>query len=165
MTVASPTLESVIAAVKTAIDAVNASFGTVLDADLKYESELEAIEDYQQGSGGGNEWAIDLWVVTCERIDEVAGEAVGENYSIFNVVCKYWNVRANDSTWEKTARTQVEAVRDAINQNSSIFRTTSVAIKGTPETASIERAGFENVEGMLVYKARVVLQREARRWS
>jgi len=160
MPAATPTLEQVVAAVKTEIDAVNPASGTVLDSALKLESEREAIEAYQQADG-----TIDLWVVTSDGARELEGDAPGENYSLYRIVCRYWNVRVGDASWEKTARTQVETIRDRLNKNAAVFRISSQVQLLAPETASIAAAGFDDVEEMLAYKAAVVLEVEARRWT
>jgi hypothetical protein len=160
-----PTLDAIITAVAAAIDAVNETFGTVLVADQPYDSELEFIEEYRIDSGG-NEGKIDLWVVTSLAPEEFEGEAASENYCVYPILCRYWNIRVNDPIWEKNARLQVEAIRDALNKNSAIFRIGSQFQLIADETCSVEAQGFDEVEGeQRVYKAILKLEVEARRWT
>ena len=149
-------------AVATEIDAVNLAAGTVLTSDLKEESEREGIEKYQNLTSK----LIDLWVVTSGPPKEIEGPAPGENYRIYPITCLYWNVRSGDADWEKTARTQVETICDRLNQNSNVFRIGGQIQLRTEEVALVEAQGFETIEdGMLVFKAVVTLQVEARRWA
>lgn len=156
-----PTLEAVLTAIQTEIDAVNFATGSVIVTAPKFESELEGIEAYKQAGDG----SIDLWRVSAEAVDEIEGDAPGEAYSIYQVLCEYWNVREGDANWEKTGRQQVETIRDRLNGNANVFRPSGQVQLQTPETASVEGQGFEFVEDQLVFKAAVSLRVEARRWS
>jgi hypothetical protein len=157
-----PDRATVRAAIVSAIDAVNPAWGTVLSSDLRFESELQAIKAYQQGSGG-NQWAIDLWAVKLEKSPHRQGKAVGEVYVDLGFVAQYWNVRSADSVWEATADTQVKTAVAAISGNSGIFRIGGqIQIGGTPEIAVVESQGFEMLEEMKVYKAKILIPVESR---
>ena len=161
MPTAVPALEAVLTAIQTEIDAVNFATGSVIVTDLKFESELEGIEAYKQAGDG----SIDLWRVTGTP-DEIEGDAPGEAYSIYDILCEYWNVREGDANWEKGGRQQVEAIRERLNGNANVFRPSGqTSVFGTPETATVEDQGLEFVEDQLVFKARIRLRVEARRWS
>lgn len=166
---ATPAAETVIAAVKAEIDAVNPAWGTVLDSDnpiAEGEGEIEFIEQYQMPVADPNEGAIDLWVVSKEGGAQREGDAPGQVYEFPRIFLQYWGVRLADASWDKTARAQIAAVLNRLSQNSAnIFRIGGQIQLETPETVTVARQGFETVGGQHVYKARLELTYEARRWA
>jgi len=161
MTVPVPTEAVAVAAVRAAIDAVNPALGTVLDSRSNFDSELRFIEGYKQ-----SDHSLDLWVVFSETLPEIEGDATGEAYPIYRIVCEYYNIILSTKTWDKLARALVKTIHDALNGNASIFRIGGQVQLFTPETAIVESQGFELVEGeQYVFKARISLQVEARRWE
>lgn len=160
MTTPSPTAATVVTAVKTAIDAVNPASGSVLESRSRYDSVLRFLEAYKQ-----SDHSLDLWIVYVDGIQEIEGDATGEGYSIYHVVAEYYNLTVGSADWDKDARAQVETIRTALCGASSVFRIGGQIQLFTPETASVESQGFEDVEDQQVFIGRVGMQVEARRWA
>lgn len=160
MAAPSPTLETVLTAVKTAVAAV-ASVGTVVEYDHPMEDPWEYLEDYQDATTG----ALNVWLIDVESIDEVEGPANRENYSIYNIRIRYFSVRVNSADWSKQGRTLIESVRDAINFASAIFAISGQRQLRTPETCSLRSWGFEDEADQKIYKGELALSVEARRFA
>ena len=160
MAAPSPTLETSLTAVKTAISAIG-SIGTVVEYDHPMEDPWEYLEAYQNSSTG----KLDVWLIDVESIDEVEGPANRENYSIYNIRIRYFSVRVASADWSKQGRILIESVRDALNFASAIFAIGGQRQLRTPETCSLRSWGFEDEGGQRIYKGELALSIEARRFS
>lgn len=163
MPAATPTVETVATAIKTAMDAI-ASLGTVYTGFHGYESDVEFIlKNSLISSGSMNAWFIDL-----KNIREVEGRAIGETYELYDIEIRYWSLRTANADWSKEARQKAESVRDAISGAASIFRISSQVQLQTPETVQIEAHGPVDLRQaggtQMVYLTVLSLAVEARRW-
>ena len=162
MSTPTPTLETVLTAIKTVMVALAPTIGTVREFDRTLDSELEDLELFQAG-----DFSIHLWTIELEGIDEVEGEASGEHYSIYRIRIRYDSVikASASSAWSKTARERAELVRDGLNKNAAVFRISGQVQLREPEAVEIRSHGFVDVEDQKVYRTDLALRVEARRWS
>jgi hypothetical protein len=135
MTVATPTQDTVLAAVKTAMDAIAPSIGTVYNGFHTYEDDREQVDDL---ISSGN---LDVWFVDLASADEFEGPASGEVYERYNIEIRYWSIRTADAAWSKKARIQAELVRDELSDKASIFAISGQQQLKTPTTVSIASLG------------------------
>lgn len=165
MGAATPTLETVVTAIKTQIDAISPSVGTVLTGFHGYEDEVEYILRNSYIASG----AMNLWFVDVADVDEVEGPATQENYEQYNIKITYWSSRKNDVDWSKKARQNAEAVRDKLSLNSAIFAIGGQRQVRTPETVQIESHGPFDIDGtdgaQRIYRTVVALAVEGRRFA
>lgn len=155
-----PTVEQVIAAVKTAIAA---AFPThdVLAYETTLDDDREYIDQFQDPDTG----RLDLWLIDVESVDPIEGPAAREDYEPIRVRARYLSLRKSDLDWSQTARTNAETARATLAQNNSIFRIGGqVPINNTPETVSLEH-GSEELEGSKIYRDILRLTVEGRRWG
>lgn len=162
---ASPTLEAVISAIKTAMDAIS-SLGTVYTGFHGLEDDEEFILKNSLISNG----SMNAFFIDTLGVDEREGDAAGEIFELYQIEIRYWSLRTNDSDWSKAARQKAEAVRDALSGAAAIFAIGGQRQLVTPETVRIASHGQEDIRGgeagpQLVYLTRLVLSVEARRWS
>lgn len=157
-----PTIETVITAIKTAMDAI-ASLGTVLTGFHTREDEVSVITRGGYISSG----SMNLWFIDCKEIRELEGEATQEFYEQYVIQITYWSLRTNNADWSKEARQKAESVRDALTGVSSIFAINYRQIT-TPETVQIAEHGPHDIAGaegtQRVYRTVLELVVEARRW-
>ena len=142
------------------MDAISPDIGDVVVCEHPYEDEAEFYEDYQNATTG----LIDLWLIETRAIEEVEGDAIGENYSIYKLQVRYVSCRVADSEWSKKARLRVEQVRDALNGAAAIFAISGQRQIRTPETVSLESHGKRELSGQTLYESVLTMDVEARRW-
>lgn len=166
MPTATPSVETVLTAVKAAIDAI-ASIGTVLTSDSPIEDDVEWLDVSNYISGG----SMNLWVVELAGDEAFEGQAVGEFYSRYDVRIRYWSIRTNNASWSAEARAKVQSVVDALTGAASIFAISSQRQLHTPETVRIVSHGPREIRDVaqggsqMVYETVLGLTVEARRWS
>jgi hypothetical protein len=149
---ATPTLETVITAIKAAIDALGATIGTVYLQFHQFEDDVEFLRNKGLISSSGT----NVWFIECAGIEESEGDAAGEIFELYQIEITYWSIRQDNDAWSKEARQKAEQVRDALAGASSIF----AIISHGPRDI---RAGEQGVQ--LVYETKLGLTVEARRWS
>lgn len=164
MPASTPALETIMTAVKTALDAI-ASLGTVYTGFHGLESDVEfIIKNSLVASGSMNAWFIDL-----KGTREQEGQAIGEAYEQHELEIRYWSLRTNNANWSKEARQKAESVRDALSGASSVFRIGGQVQLRTPETVQIDSHGQVDLRHFggtqMAYLTVLSLTVEARRWS
>ncbi len=164
MATSTPTLEAVLAAIKTAVLSV-ASVGTVKSSDHPFEDDLEWLE--QQSLLDLPSW--DAWIVELRGVSEAEGAAAGEVYDIYSIGIRHWSSRTDNADWSQEARELSEAVREAISGNEDVFRIGGQVQLFTPETVSFdshEKVNIRGTEGdQMVFRSVLSLAVEARRWA
>jgi len=100
---ATPTLETVITAIKAAMDAIS-SLGTVLTGYETVEDQVEVVERGGYISSG----SMNLWFIELDGIDEIEGDSPGEVYEQYGIRIRYWSLRTNTADWSKEARQKAE---------------------------------------------------------
>lgn len=163
MGAATPTLETVLTAIKTALDGVG-GLGTVVTYDHKYDVDVEYLQSLQNQTTG----ALDLWIVDVLRTttrEPVAGEV----FETFHVRARLFCKRANSATWGQTARTQLVAGQNALTKNAAIFAIGSQRQLLEEETVSLEAFGKQTISdhrgAQTVFLGDLRLNVEARRWA
>jgi hypothetical protein len=163
---ATPTLETVITAIKAAIDALGATIGTVYLQFHQFEDDVEFLRNKGLISSSGT----NVWFIECAGIEESEGDAAGEIFELYQIEITYWSIRQDNDAWSKEARQKAEQVRDALAGASSIFAISGQRQLLAPETVRLIshgprdiRAGEQGVQ--LVYETKLGLTVEARRWS
>lgn len=160
-----PSLETVITAVKAALEGIP-SIGTVLDRDHTLEDDVEWLEvnNYLAAT-------MDLWVIDTDPSSPFEGQGVKEGYDRYNIRIRYWSIRTNDPDWQKAARIKARAALAVLTDNPAVFEISGQVQLFTPTTVSMEgpypaqirdvaRAG-----GQMVYEAVLRLTVEARAWG
>lgn len=165
MPAATPTVETVIAAIKAEIDAIS-GIGTVLTGFHTLESDVEFIRNGAYVASG----SMDLWFIDLRDADEFEGRAIGETYERYGIEIRYWSLRTNAAGWSKAAREKAESVRDALSGAASIFRIGGQVQLETPETVKIDSHGQVDLRQgdgatQMVYLTVLSMMAEARRWS
>lgn len=164
MAAATPTLEQIVTAIKTEMDAI-ASLGTVLTGFHGFEDDLEFIENGGYKSSG----SMNLFFIDVADIQEVEGGAPGEIYERNVVEIRGWFLRTNDADWSKLARQKAESVRDKLAGNGNVFRINGQVQIITPETVQLVSHGQESIRGtegeQLLYLTVLRLTVESRRWG
>lgn len=166
MPTGTPSVETVITAIKTAIDAI-ASIGTVIVSDSPLEDDVEWIDVNSYISNG----SMNLWVIELAGDETFEGSAVGEFYSRYDVRIRYWSIRTNNADWSKEARQKAQSVVDALTGVPSIFAISSQRQLHTPEVLRIVSHGPREIRDVaqggtqMVYETVLALTVEARRWS
>ena len=160
---ATPTLETVITAIKAAMDAIS-SLGTVLTGYETVEDQVEVVERGGYISSG----SMNLWFIELDGIDEIEGDSPGEVYEQYGIRIRYWSLRTNTADWSKEARQKAESVRDAVSGLASVFAISSQRQLRTPETVGIASHGPASIRGTegehMIYETVLRLSVEARRW-
>lgn len=163
MAAPTPALETVLAAIKTAMEAI-ASIGTVRVFDHTLEDDVEFLDEI----GLLDADSMDLWIVELEGVSPEEGSAPGEIYEIYNLRIRYWSIRTGDEEWSKGARQKAASVCDALSGNAAVFRIGGQVQLRTPETVAIDSHGPTSIQGpeggQLVYQTMLSLSVEARRW-
>lgn len=165
MPTGTPSVETVITAVKAAIDAISL-IGTVITSDNPLEDDFEWIDVNAYMASG----SMDLWIVELAGAEAFEGAAVGEFYDRYEIRIRYWSVRTDDAEWSKKARIKAQSVVDALTGASSIFAISSQRQLFTPETVRIVSHGERGIRDAAgpdqkVFETLLSLQVEARRWS
>ncbi len=163
MPASTPTLEAILAAIKTKMDAIG-GIGTVRTSEHPLDDDFEFLDN--EGFLDGD--TSDVWLIDLRGSSEVEGPAAGEVYDIHSIWIRYWSIRTNDPDWSKKARIQAEAVRAALSGSSDIFRIGGQVQLVTPETVQLEDHGkvaIQGVEGpQIIFLTLLSLSVEARRW-
>jgi hypothetical protein len=165
MATATPALETVLEAIKDAIDAI-ADIGTVLTSDHTLEDDIEFLE--VQGLLDAS--SMNVWIVDLQAAPEREGDAPGEVYVIYQIGIRYWSIREADPDWSKKAREKAASVQAALSGNPDVFRIDDqVPVLDTPETVSVDSHGRTQIQGVegtqMVFQTSLSLSVEARRWS
>lgn len=166
MTTPSPTMETVITAIKAAMDAISPTVGTTYTGWHTLEDDVEAI--IKKGLLGSS---IDMWMIEGEQGDSQEGDAAGEIFEFYRITITHWCLRTADDDWSKTARQKAEAVRDALVGASSVFAISGQRQLQAPETVQIMSHGPKKIGedseagGQMVYETVLGLTVEARRWA
>lgn len=163
MAAAVPTVEQVLTAIKTALDAVG-SLGTVVTYDHRFEVDMEYLETIQNRTTGD----LDLWIVDLLSVDENERTG-GELMEFYRIRARYFNIRKNSATWGQTARTALEAGRTALARNANVFAIGSQYQLETPEAVDVAEFGKREVSdfrgSQTVFLGDLRLTVEARRWA
>lgn len=165
MAAATPALETVLTAIKDAIDAL-ADIGTVLTSDHNLEDDIEFLEV----KGLLDTTSMNVWIVDLQSSREVEGDAPGEVYVIYQIGIRYWSIREGDEEWSKKARQKAAEVQEALSGNSDVFRIDGqVPLLDTPEVVQIDAHGKTPIQGtegaQMLFQTSLSLAVEARRWS
>jgi hypothetical protein len=164
MPASTPTLEAILAAIKTKMDAVP-GIGTVFTSDHPKDDDFEFLDN----EGFLDADTADVWLIDLRGSVEVEGPAVGEIYNIHSIWIRYWSIRTNDPDWSKKARELAEDVREALSGSSDIFRIGGQVQLFTPETVQIEEHGKVAIRGLeaeqVIFRTLLGLSVEARRWA
>lgn len=163
MGTATPTLETILTAIKTALDGVG-GLGTVVTYDHKFDVDTEYLQTLQNQTTG----TLDLWIV--DLINSRQREPVaGEVFELFDIRCRLFCKRAQSSTWGQTARTQLVAGQNALVKNASIFAIGSQRQLLTEETVELASFGKQTISDhrgvQTVFLGDLRLTVEARRWA
>ena len=158
-----PTLASVLTAIKTALDAAG-GLGTVVTYDHKYDVDAEYLRTLQNQSTG----TLDLWIVDVN--DTTQREPVGgEVFDVFDLRCRLYCKRANAATWGQTARALAVSAQDTLTANANVFAIGGQRQLLTEETVHFARFGKESVSdhrgSQVVFLAELRLNVESRRWD
>jgi hypothetical protein len=165
MPTSTPSVEAVLTAVKTAIDALP-SIGTSITSDQTIEDDVDFLDNLGLLASS----SMDLWVIELRGSAELEGGGQGEKYEIYSVWVRYWSIRTGDAEWSKKARLNAEAVRETLSGNANVFRIGGqVQITDTPETVQLESHGRRTISGtegpQMLYESILSLEVEARRWG
>lgn len=169
MPAATPTEDAVIGATVTEVAAVASpvALAGLVEGQLpRFENEWEGLKANQNATTG----QLDFVYVFSDSPEEIEGDATSENYTIYNIVVRYYAVRMNVATWQRGADLVTESIRDALNKNASVFAIGGQRQLRTPEAARVREQGFTTIRdelggSQMIYRADIVLQVEARRWG
>lgn len=165
MAAATPALETVLAAIKTKMDAL-ADIGTVLTSEHTLEDDVEFLESL----GLIDASSMNVWIVDLQGAPEIEGDAPGEVYVVYRIGIRYWSIREGDSEWSKKARLKAAEVQETLSGSSDVFRIGGqVPLLDTPETVQVDSHGKVPIAGtegtQMVFQTSLSLSVEARRWS
>lgn len=164
MTVATPALETVLAAIKTRLEAL-ADIGVVKTSDHTLEDDIEFLEE----QGLLDTSSMNVWIVDLQGSREVEGDAPGEVYVVHSIGIRYWSIREGDAEWSKKARQKAAEVQEALSGNADVFRIGGQVPLYTPETVQIDAHGKTPIQGtegtQMVFQTSLSLAVESRRWS
>lgn len=165
MAAATPTVEQVITAIETAMNAISPSIGTVYTSFHTREDDVDFIRiNGLISSGSMNAWFIDL-----VNVEEAEGPAAGEIYEFYQIAIVYWSLRTNNADWSEEARIKAESVRTALSGLAAVFAISSQRQMNTPETVRLLSHGPKEIRGtegqQMVYETVLGLTAEGRRWS
>lgn len=155
-----PTLETVLAAIKTRMDTV-AGIGTVFTSEHTIEDEFRFARKYRDAGTG----ELKVWLVDVTDIPEEEGDSVGEVYSFYRIRIRCVTVLVNDADWVKKTRQKIELVRDELSGNAAVFGIGPQRQIKTPETISLTDFGPRTMGDQLYVKGELSLTVEARRWT
>lgn len=168
MPAATPTLETVIDAVAVIVTANAGGGATVKKFEHTLDNEVEYIESVQNATT----WAVDLWLIDVDRVDEEEGRGAGEVYETYPIRVRAVIVRkaSTGGDWSKQGRLLFEAVRDDLSKDDSVFAIGGQQPLRTPKVVRVESWGkkfYTDLSGaeQTVYEGVLRLDVEARRWG
>ena len=162
---ATPTLNEAIDAVKTALDAISPSIGSVLTGFHTLADDVEFIENGSYKSSG----SMNLFFIEGRSIPAQEGPSPGEFYEPYEISIRLWTLRTANADWSKEARAKAELARDELEGNPDVFRIGGQVPLRTPETVQLiehsptpirDEAGEE-----MVYQTELRLTVEGRRFG
>lgn len=160
-----PTLDDFIAGIKTVMDAINPTIGTVVDRRHTYEDDVSYIVRNSLITSG----TLKLWQIDLADDDPSEGLASQEFYTVHTVDIEQWSVETGDADWSKTARNRGVTVCNELTGDAAVFAIAGQRQLFTPETAQILFHGKDQIIGVegpqMIYKTIVRVLGEARRWS
>jgi hypothetical protein len=158
-----PTMETVITAIKAAMDAI-VGLGTTLTGFHGFEDDVEFIERGSHISSG----SMNLFFIDLESVEEIEGPATGEVYERYNIQIRFWSLRTADTGWSAAARAKAELVRDALSDAATVFAIGGQYQVQTPTTVSVRSHGEADIRGteggQKVFLTTLELAVEARRF-
>lgn len=158
-----PTLETVLTAIKTQMDAIVPGVGNVFKQEHRLESEFQYTLEHRDADGTAHNWFIDAVV-----IDQPEGDGVGEVYDVYHVSIRYLSiVKSGGTEWSEVARGRVEQVRTKLSQNPAVFQLGSGTNRQlrTAEAVELLDFGKRTIDNQQYWQAILGLSVEARRWT